>query len=154
MTAPQALESSFLLDPDKTEREKRLRERHFHVIEVPRLRILGLVILTLLVIFHEVFSTGETNWRLPITIGAVLLVYSLASWAVLYLFFEKIRQVNLGTLFLALDIPGVRLGDLPDRRRHELAVLPALHPRRRSDQHELQARARRSATSRSPATRC
>jgi signal transduction histidine kinase/CheY-like chemotaxis protein len=99
------MESSFILDPDQTEREKRSRARQFHIIDVPRLRILGLVILTLLVIFHEVFSTGETNWQLPIRIGAVLLVYSLASWAVLYLFFEKVKRINLGILFLALDIP-------------------------------------------------
>ncbi|HMB82267.1 MAG TPA: hypothetical protein VKI43_19460, partial [Vicinamibacterales bacterium] len=101
----QALQSSFLLDPEKTEREKRLRERQFHVVEVPRLRILGFFILTLLVIFHEVFSTGETNWRVPITIGTVLLVYGLASWAVIYVFFDKARPINLGTLFLALDLP-------------------------------------------------
>src|SRR5258708_5021008 len=101
----QALEASFLLDPDRTEREKRLRERHFHVVEIPRLRILGMAIPTLLVIFHEVFSTGETNWRLPLTIGGAMLVYSLASWLVLYLFFDRVRAINLGTLFLALDIP-------------------------------------------------
>ena len=102
---PQALEASFHLDPEETERKKRLRERQFQVIEVPRLRVLGFVILTLLVIFHEIFSTGETNWRLPITIGVALLVYSVASWAVLYLFFERAKPLNLGTLFLALDIP-------------------------------------------------
>ena len=102
---PQALEASFHLDPEETEREKRLRERQFHVIEVPRLRVLGFVILTLLVIFHEIFSAGETNWRLPITVGVALLAYSVASWAVLYLFFETAKPLNLGTLFLALDIP-------------------------------------------------
>ena len=36
----------------------------------------------------------------------MLLVYALASWAILYLFFETARpRLNLGTLFLALDIP-------------------------------------------------
>ena len=36
----------------------------------------------------------------------VLLVYALASWAVLYVFFERAKpRINLGTLFLALDIP-------------------------------------------------
>jgi hypothetical protein len=80
---PEALEASFHLDPEKTERDKLRRERYFHVVEVPRLRILGFAILTLLVIFHEVFSTGETNWRVPATIGAALLLYSLASWALL-----------------------------------------------------------------------
>src|SRR5882672_11444923 len=65
-----------------------------------------MAILTTLVIFHELFSTGETNWRLPLRIGLALLVYSLASWAILYLYFEKAKpRLNLGTLFLALDIP-------------------------------------------------
>src|SRR3954465_5185125 len=101
-----ALESRFLLDPEKTEHEKRLRERQVYVFDVPRLRLLGLAILTTLVIFHEVFSTGETNWELPIRVGAVLLVYGLASWALLYLFFDRLKpRVNLGTLFLPVDIP-------------------------------------------------
>ena len=102
---PDALEASFHLDPEKTEREKRMRERQFHVFDIPKLRILGFVILTLLVIFHEVFSAGVTNWRLPITIGATLLAYALASWTLLYFFFDAITQVNLGILFLAVDIP-------------------------------------------------
>jgi hypothetical protein len=41
----------------------------------------------------------------PIEIGALAL-YALASWIVLRLFFERAKPfVNLGTLFLALDIP-------------------------------------------------
>jgi signal transduction histidine kinase/CheY-like chemotaxis protein len=101
----QALESSFLLDPEQTESEKRRRERQFHVIDVPSLRILGLAILTALVFFHEIFA-GQTDWRIPIRIGAVLLAYGLVSWAILYLFFERAKpRINLGTLFLALDIP-------------------------------------------------
>ena len=96
----------FLLDPEKTEHEKRIRERQFHVFDVPRLRVLGFAILTLLVIFHEVFATGETNWQLPIRIGAALLAYAIASWAILYFFFDAAKpRLNLGTLFLALDIP-------------------------------------------------
>ena len=102
----QALPSPFLLDPEKTEHEKRLREHQFHVVEVPSLRILGFAILTALIVFHEVFSTGVTDWRLPMRIGAVLLVYSLVSWAIVYLFFDAAKpRLNLGTVFLALDIP-------------------------------------------------
>jgi signal transduction histidine kinase/ActR/RegA family two-component response regulator len=102
----QALESRFLLDPERTGLEKRLRERHFHVVEIPRLRLLGMAILTTLVIFHELFSTGDTDWRLPLRIGVALLIYSLVSWAILYLYFERAKpRLNLGTLFLALDIP-------------------------------------------------
>ena len=100
------LQPRFLLDPEKTEHEKRIRERQFHLFDVPRLRILGFAILTLLVICHEVFSTGGTDWRLPMRIGAVLLVYATGSWAILYFLFEAAKpRINLGTLFLALDIP-------------------------------------------------
>jgi two-component system, sensor histidine kinase len=102
----QELTSSFLLDPEKTERDKRAREHHFHVVDVPRLRVLGMAMLALLVVFHEVFSTGATNWALPVRIAAVLSVYAVASWAVLYFFFDAAKPaLNLGTLFLALDIP-------------------------------------------------
>jgi hypothetical protein len=102
----QERQSRFLLDPEKTEQDKRVRERQFHVVDIPRLRVLGMAILTTLVIFHELFSTGSTNWQLPVRIGSALLVYALASWTVLYLFFERCRpRFNLGTLFLAVDIP-------------------------------------------------
>ena len=89
----QERQSRFLLDPEQTEHEKRLRERQFHAIDVPRLRILGLVILTLLVIFHKVFTSGETDWRLPLRIAVVLFSYALASWAVLYFFFENLNRM-------------------------------------------------------------
>jgi signal transduction histidine kinase/CheY-like chemotaxis protein len=102
----QALPSRFILDPEKTEQGKRLRERQFHVVEVPWLRVLGMAILTALVFFHEVFATGATDWRVPVRIGLTLAAYALGSWAILYAFFEAARpRLNLGTLFLALDIP-------------------------------------------------
>jgi signal transduction histidine kinase/ActR/RegA family two-component response regulator len=100
------LESRFLLDPETTAREKRVREQYFHVVEIPRLRILGMAILTILVVLHEVFSTEATNWGVPIRVGAALLVYALVSWALLALYFDRAKGfVNLGTVFLALDIP-------------------------------------------------
>src|SRR4051812_21008427 len=65
-----------------------------------------MAILTALVIFHEVFSTGATDWRLPLRIALTLAAYAVASWAILYFFFEAAKpRLNLGTLFLALDIP-------------------------------------------------
>ena len=102
---PEALDASFHIDHDTTERDKLVRERQFHTIEVPGLRMLGLVILTVLVVFHEVFSTSATNWQLPLEIGGTLFVYGVVSWAILYFLFEGARPLNLGTLFLALDIP-------------------------------------------------
>ena len=82
----------------------------------------------------------RTNWKVPIRIGATLLVYALASWVVLRLFFEKAKPfANLGTVFLALDIPAFVWVIYQTGAEQQLAVLPALHPRRRSDQHDVQA---------------
>jgi signal transduction histidine kinase/CheY-like chemotaxis protein len=102
-----SLESSFQLDPDQTERQKRRRERRFHSVEVPALRCLGFAILTLLVCAREALGLDDTDWRLPLTLGAGVMAYSAVSWASLYLFFDRIRRFNLGTLFLALDIPAL-----------------------------------------------
>src|SRR5436190_15005031 len=79
---PPALESSFLLDPEQTARQKRRRERQFHVVQVPALRLLGFGIITLLVSLHETLAP-EGDRRLPIVIGAWLLAYGAGSWGAL-----------------------------------------------------------------------
>ncbi|MBZ5559831.1 MAG: response regulator [Acidobacteriia bacterium] len=100
-----SIDSSFLLDPEQTARQKRRRERHFHRVEVPWLRLLGFAILTALVCLHEVFApAAPANWRLPLTLGLGLLAYSLASWAVLHFFYERVTWPNLGITFLGIDM--------------------------------------------------
>jgi signal transduction histidine kinase/CheY-like chemotaxis protein len=100
----ESLDSSFLLDPEQTAQQKRERERQFHAVEVPWLRLLGFAILTALVCLHEVFATGVPNWQLPLTLGAGLLAYCLVSWAVLHLFYERVAWPNLGITFLGIDM--------------------------------------------------
>ena len=100
----ESLESSFLLDPEQTAQQKRRRERHFHVIEVPGLRLLGFALLTALACLHEVFAPSESGWRLPLTLGLWLLAYGLGVWALLYLFYDRIPRPNLGMAFLAIDM--------------------------------------------------
>ena len=98
------LEFSFLLSPDQTELEKRRREHQFHVGDVPRLRLLGFAILTLLVCLREAFDLAESNWHLPLTMGLALLAYSLATWALLYVWFDRVKRFNLGVFVLGLDM--------------------------------------------------
>jgi signal transduction histidine kinase/CheY-like chemotaxis protein len=97
------LESSFLLDPAETGREKRRRERHFHVVEVPQLRLLGFGFITLLATLHE-WLAPQPDWRLPIEVAGGLLLYGLGSWAALYFFYDRIERPNPGVVFLAVDI--------------------------------------------------
>jgi len=99
----RALESGFLLDPAQTAREKRRREHRFHVVEVPRLRLLGFGFITLLASLHE-WLAPRADWRLPIEVAAWLLAYGLGSWAVLAVFYDRVERPNLGVVFLAVDI--------------------------------------------------
>ena len=93
----------FHLDAETSDREKRRREQHFHTIEVPRLRLIGFSIMTALVLLREAFvSESHTD---PVRIAVIVVTYSLVSWLVLYAGFAKLRPfVNLGTVFLAVDI--------------------------------------------------
>ena len=93
----------FYPDADQSEQQKLIRERHFHVFEIPSLRLLGFSIMTVLVCLRRTFVPGEPSAS-PYLLGAVVLTYSLVSWAILYLFFSKVKRVHLGTLFLSIDV--------------------------------------------------
>jgi len=85
---------------------KRVRLRRLHLTEIPRLRTVGMAIIAALVFGHEVMAADGADWRVPARVATGLLIYAAGSWGVLYLFFERaLPRVNLGTLFLALDIP-------------------------------------------------
>ena len=91
-------------DPTQNEQDKRRRERHFHTVEIPRLRLAGFVIVTALVLLRQAVVGPEPD-TYPLLLGVVVLGYSFASWAILYFFFDKGPPwLKLGTLFLALDI--------------------------------------------------
>jgi signal transduction histidine kinase/ActR/RegA family two-component response regulator len=89
-------------DVDLNDQRKLARERHFHVVEIPILRLLGFLIVTILAFIHQAFVPGEPSGS-PFMLGVVVVSYSLVSWAVLYKWFDKTR-VRLGTLFLSLDV--------------------------------------------------
>jgi signal transduction histidine kinase/ActR/RegA family two-component response regulator len=91
-------------DPTQNEQDKRRRERHFHTVEIPRLRLAGFVIVTALVLLRQAVVGPEPD-TYPLLLGVVVLAYSFGSWAILYFFFDKGPPwLKLGTLFLALDI--------------------------------------------------
>jgi signal transduction histidine kinase len=103
MTVAEAGRDGFLLDSGRSEEEKRRRERQFHVVEVPRLRLVGFLIVTLLVFMRRAFVPDDPASH-PLLLGAFGLSYSLLSWAILYLFFDRVHRVNLGTVFLSIDV--------------------------------------------------
>jgi len=90
-------------DPEQSAEQKRRREHHFHVVEIPGLRLLGVSILLLLVVLRQAVVQSPDQAR-PALLAAILIAYALASWAVLSALFDKSRRIHLGTLFLSLDV--------------------------------------------------
>ena len=95
--------TSFLSDPNHNEQQKRQHERQFHTVEVPTLRLVAFSILTLLVFFRQAFVPDEAGSR-PILLGAIVLGYSALSWAILHFWFDRVKWLKLGTLFLWIDV--------------------------------------------------
>jgi signal transduction histidine kinase len=93
----------FYLDTTQSVLEKRRRERYFHEVEVPRLRVLGFAIMSLLVFLRQAAVPDDPASH-PVLLTTIVLVYSLVAWAILYAFFDRVTRVNLGTVFLMIDV--------------------------------------------------
>ena len=100
-----ATKQSLSTNPDENDLQKLRRERQYHVIEVPSLRLLGFSLITLLAALRHTFVPDDPTTR-PLLLGAIVLTYSFVSWAILYAFFDRWKHVKLGNLFLSLDVVG------------------------------------------------
>ena len=92
------------LDPQEAMRKKKQRIYQLHVVQIPPLRIVGFTIIALLVLMHNHLVFGVISWDSYFLFTSILYAYALFSWATLYLFFERIRKIDLGIFFLTADI--------------------------------------------------
>src|SRR5215218_6312473 len=92
------------LDPEVAERRKRMRRRSLNVVRIPALRFLGFSIVLLFVLLYTYFVFGRLDLSVVAGLGAVFFVYCVASWLVLYHYFDRVRGVDLGLVFLGLDM--------------------------------------------------
>jgi signal transduction histidine kinase/ActR/RegA family two-component response regulator len=92
------------LDPDEAAREKVAKAYRFHVIQVPCLRALGLSLIALFVLLHNRYllraSTETDFWYFLLIIG----LYIPVTWLILSRWYPSVTKVNLGTVFLVLDL--------------------------------------------------
>ena len=100
----EASETTIELDPDAEARHQQARAQRFNVIEVPKLRLIGLGLLLLLVWAHNrlILERGAS----PNLLGfaGLLAIYGLGSWLVLWLSYERLRGIDLGLVFLNVDL--------------------------------------------------
>jgi signal transduction histidine kinase/DNA-binding response OmpR family regulator/HPt (histidine-containing phosphotransfer) domain-containing protein len=94
------------LDPQTIARNKANRYRKYDTVQIPALRLAGMVLLSLVVIFYQHFVSGDTaiGWTVPI-----LLAYACLSWLFIYSVYGKTGFVDIGLAFLIIDVPFLTL---------------------------------------------
>ena len=92
------------LDPNEIERKKAQRLYRLNVVKIPTLRILGFCLLTVCIFFHNLFVFESSPHPSIFAIASIVMSYSLISWMILYLYFEKIQNIDLSFMFLVVDI--------------------------------------------------
>jgi hypothetical protein len=80
------------LDPNEIERKKTQRLYRLNVVQIPTLRILGFSLLTLCIFFHNLFILQSLSHLGIFAIASIVISYSLLSWLILYLYFEKTKK--------------------------------------------------------------
>jgi PAS domain S-box-containing protein len=92
------------LDPEEARRQTARRHRELNLVVYPRARLLGNLMVVVAVGLHNAFLLESFSWPALGRFAAVILLYSLASWLVLAALYEKVRAVDLGVVFMALDV--------------------------------------------------
>ena len=92
------------LDPNEIERKKAQRLYRLNVVQIPTLRLLGFCLLTVCIFFHNLFVFESSPHPSIFAIASIVMSYSLLSWVILYLYFEKIKKIDISFMFLVVDI--------------------------------------------------
>ena len=90
--------------PDEVRRAKVARDVAYHTRQVPALRLLGMIMLTVLLWLHDRYSPAELPRTAHASFVLALMGYAALSWAVLDRFYARVELVNLGSLFLRIDL--------------------------------------------------
>jgi signal transduction histidine kinase len=92
------------IDPAKAKAAKERRNTYLNVVQIPALRFIGFALLGMLVGLHNTFIPGSPSWKEAWNFVYLAFSYALFAWVLLYFFFVKVKRVDLGVLFLTLDI--------------------------------------------------
>ena len=99
----ESLISGFVdLTPEAIAKNKANRYKKYETVQIPALRLTGMVLLSLVVIFHQHFVNGTAGigWTVQFLLG-----YALLSWLCIYWLYGRTGFVDIGLTFLIIDVP-------------------------------------------------
>ncbi len=101
---PPSDSDALILDPQVASLARRERWRRFQTFEVPLLRLIGFVFNAIAVIITNHFVLGTLTAPEAAFVSSVLIGYALAAWIILKLFWERVHLIDLGDVFLVVDM--------------------------------------------------
>jgi len=93
--SPDTLE----LDPQKIAERKEKAGYRLNVIQFPVLRLLGFALISFFILVHNYYVFKVFFWAPFLQFSSIAFSYSLFSWAILYLFFGKNREIRFRDTF-------------------------------------------------------
>jgi signal transduction histidine kinase/CheY-like chemotaxis protein len=91
-------------DSDFSPAGKRQRERRYHTVTVPSLRLVGFTMIAALIAFRQYFVQEPDGWPRTTAYIVSLLAYNAITWIALRRWYGRVRGLNLGDVVLALDL--------------------------------------------------
>jgi PAS domain S-box-containing protein len=92
------------LEPQEITHQQAQRATHLNTVVIPALRVLGMGLVALGVVLHNVFLLGSFAWASFLPLTGLLLGYAFLSWPLLALFYRSGARVDLGVVFLTADV--------------------------------------------------
>jgi signal transduction histidine kinase len=90
--------------PEVAASRRASRAHRLHGRTIPLLRLGGFGALALLVLLHNLYLTPDVGDRSTSGFAVLALAYCLLSWEVLLRFYRRVQIVDLGLVFLTLDV--------------------------------------------------
>jgi signal transduction histidine kinase/DNA-binding response OmpR family regulator len=94
----------FTLDPEDTLRERARRRHRLNTLTYPLTRWVGCTMLLVVIVIHNRFVLADPQWDVVARYAVVLQLYCLVSWVALWLWYERVRTIDLGLVFMWADI--------------------------------------------------
>lgn len=100
-----AVPPEIFFTPEQAARRREELKRFGNVVTIPRLRFIGMTLLAVVgVPLHNAFIEHAFFFQKVLIFFLVVELYCTASWLLLYLYHDKLRRIELGDVFLYLDL--------------------------------------------------
>ena len=100
----QDKQTGFTLDPREIQSLKAKRAHYFNTYQVPLLRAIGFLMVSFILLAWNLVNAEVFDLSSYLNLMTVVVAYILISWWLLHRFYGKTGKIDLGFVFLNVDI--------------------------------------------------